>query len=347
MSLADVQSMKALKQLKDISINQLSINLFNPNDSNFINGQQLNLNTLVTASTYFTSGFIPVDMNTQYMFSNVRNYAFYDANRNYISGENLIGGKANAILSIFEYSNTKYIRFSTTTTNLSGAYVYKVPIQQRSKLFGKMIVGIGDSLTGQGYWQPYLRRKLGAFVNTYGVGGTKITDTTGTDTTAMCRDERINAMQNWGDYIILLGGTNDWGQHVALGTVSDTGTNTFYGALKTTAQKLTTRYPTSKIIFVAPPYSLKPGGVGWNDANGYLNNLNLSLIDYGTAMQTVARMYGFPFVDLFANCGWNSINIANYMQNEPQTFIHPNSGEGAERLAIEISRRLEQLANLA
>lgn len=341
-----IQSMKALKLLKEYSKHQISNNLFNPNE--ILDGQQLNGNSLVSAPNYFTSGFIPIETNVQYLISNARNIIFNDSNKNFINGStmNLNGQKANVVLSTHEFSNAKYIRFSALKTTLPNTYIYKIPLQSISKFLGKLTVVLGDSLTAQNMWQPYLRRKMGMFINNYGVGGTQVTDDSGNVTNAMCRDERITAMLSFCDYCIFLGGTNDWGHHIPLGSISDTGTNTFYGALKTVARKLTNKYPTSKIIFAAPPCSLKPGATGWSDVTGEKNNLGLTIADYGTAIGKVAQLYGFPFVDLYGNCGWNPINVSSFMQNEPNTLVHPND-LGAERMAIELERRLNSLAPLA
>lgn len=348
MSLADIQSIQAINKLRDISKNQITGNLLNTNDPNFVNGQLLNGNSApIVNASYFISGYIPVSYMSMYFASSVRSWNFYDVNYNYLGGEALYGAKSNSTIQVIDYSNTVYMRFSGLITNLSSAFIYKVPVQQLSPLFGKTALILGDSLTGQNHWQSHVRHRLGCYIQSYGVGGTKITDTTGTDTTAMSNDARINAMQSAGDVIVLFGGTNDWVQNVPIGYSTDTTNNTFMGACKVVAQKFANRYPNNKVLFVAPPYQLVPGRLGYADSTGYRNNLGYTIADYGSAMEEIARIMNVPFVSLHKSCGWNSNNISQYLTADPNAYLHPIDGEGGFRVAIAIAKALERLWDIA
>lgn len=175
------------------------------------------------------------------------------------------------------------------------------------------------------YWDLTIRVKVW--------GGTKVADTTGTDTTAMCRDERINQISTAANLITFMGGTNDWLQNVPLGTLSDTGTDTFYGAVKKVAEKLITRFPDQyrRIIFMATPYGKYPNRAGWSDTYGLKNNLGLTSGDYGKVIIEVARLYGIPCVDIYGTAGIHDINITTFMTNDG-ALIHPND-EGGKRIA--------------
>lgn len=329
--LSDIQAMKALKQLKNLAKDQLSPNLFNPNT--VLSGQSLNNGVPFANASYFVSDFIPVTNPSQLFVSNIRGYGFYDSNKNLIagSGDNIFGDRVNAVISVFEFSNIAYFRFNALLTFLPNVFVYKVPVQMQSPWLGKHVLQLGDSITAQAQWQPFLKRWLGLYYagQNFGVGGTLVTDMTGSDTTAMCRDERINVMTSTGDLITFMGGANDWSHNAPIGTIADTGTNTFYGAVKTVAQKLTSKYPTNPIIFMGTPFGLNPNKTGWADTSGAINNLGYNLGDYGRVVGEVARMYSFPFVDFYNTVGWNSGNITNYVTvDDPNTIIHPNATGG-------------------
>lgn len=104
-------------------------NLFNPNDENIVVGKLFNDNgeLTVTNASYLTSGYIEVEEGKTYFatvkrnetkYSVIRSHAFYDENKNFISGSGT--NSVNGQITIPTEQNVKYIRFSTYSTNYGG-----------------------------------------------------------------------------------------------------------------------------------------------------------------------------------------------------------------------------------
>ena len=320
----------------------LGKNLFNKSTVSVGYFVAFNTGLLSVNAPYSASDYIPVLPNTQYIRSYDHQVAFYDAEKVYISGNN------NTVTGAFiTPSNCVFLRTTTANTlidtyqlELGSAitayevYCYKIP-----KLFNvvttnwlnKIFSSLGDSITAQNTWQPAIASKFGLTLNNYGVGGSTVGDIDGTVTTAMCRDERINLIASNSDIVTFLGGTNDWAQNIPIGVISDTATNTFYGAIKMVAQKLITRFPTKRIIFMATPFGKYPSRAGWSDTYGLINNLGLTTQAYGKVIIEVSKLYGIPYIDVFGEAGWNDINIATYV-NFDGAYLHPNI-EGGKRIS--------------
>jgi lysophospholipase L1-like esterase len=198
----------------------------------------------------------------------------------------------------------------------------------------------GDSITAQSLWQPKVATRLGVVHTAYGVSGRQVSGSSG-----MCQDAAVNTLPTDTKLLLVLGGTNDWAQSRALGAVNSTNTEEFYGALNQMAQKLTTRLPTARIIFLTTPYGELPERVTsgtWTTA--HTNTAGLTTKAYAEAVRVAARRWGFPVVDL-DECGWNEINLTTYMQADGGS-IHPND-LGATRMAEVVTGRLLDLEPLS
>lgn len=342
MSLADIQSMKALKLLKKIP--DFS-NLFDPNKRT--SGQFLNADgSFITNANYYTSDFIPVLPSYRYFCFSVRVMVAYDINKNLISAPcNFTTVKSNIIVTI--PANVAYIRFSSQIALLGSTSRFSVITAPPNVWNGKVANALGDSVTSQGQWQPFINDALGITLNNYGVAGTLIADKTGTDTTAMCRDERINQLLSTADLVLAMGGMNDWAQNVALGTITDTVTSSFYGAVNTMAKKLITRFPTKRIVLMTPNFGKMANRAGWSDTYGLVNNVGLTTGDYGKAIIDVGRLYGIPVVDVYGNCGWSDINLSTYVGDDGGGVqIHPNAtgGQRIAEVAIGVLERIKPIS---
>ena len=173
---------------------------------------------------------------------------------------------------------------------------------------GKKACAYGDSITQQNIYPAVLKQKLGfkEIINK-GVGGRAMY--------TMATDDAIATIPEDSDVIIVMGGTNDWAQSQNLGTIDDSTTNTFYGSLNLTAQKLTEKFPTALIVFVTTPYGMLPKSTDFSDG-GRLNKNKLTTGDYGKCVIDVARKFGFPCADVYGNCGWNKYNIRSYIKDD-------------------------------
>ena len=79
----------------------------------------------------------------------------------------------------------------------------------------------------------------------YGVNGGKLAGTGGVV-------ERYTSMETNLDYVIVFAGHNDSSSSIEIGTETDTGITTFYGALNTLCKGLQTKYPKARILFMTP-----------------------------------------------------------------------------------------------
>lgn len=302
--------------------------------------------TMLVSATYGTTDFVPVFGGKQYFCSDVRSIAFFDADKNFIA---FTGGaysynppKTNCVVKT--HPNAVFMRVSSTLTNLKKADYRISLVNVQSKWANQIWSSFGDSLTAQQMWQPLVSERLGLMHYNFGIGGTKVADTTGTDTQAMCRDERINALDSRSTLISFLGFTNDWAQNVPLGTLGSTDVSTAYGALNILYQKLITKFPTARIIAMTPPFQKMPNRSGWSDTAGFKNTLGLTVVDYGKVTKEVSAMYGVPVIDLYANAGWCDINITTYVTNDGN-YLHPNT-EGGKRIAELVAGQLMRIEQL-
>ncbi|WP_241381534.1 SGNH/GDSL hydrolase family protein [Klebsiella pneumoniae] len=166
---------------------------------------------------------------------------------------------------------------------------------------------------------------------------------------SMCDDVRINALDtSAAAWICGPWGTNDWAQNIPIGTITDTVNTTVYGALNIIAQKLRARAPTKPILWATPfngDYD-SPRSAAWVDGetNGYGR-----VSDYAAAIRAVALRYGFPLIDLNADCGWTKFNSSNFLMTEGDTNpsrIHLNADTGPARISSLVIDRLTSLETL-
>lgn len=210
------------------------------------------------------------------------------------------------------------------------------------KIFNNMtLTTFGDSVTQGNTWQPNVVKELGFKTYTnLGVAGTRVS---GEVENAMWKDERIDKIPVDSNVIMFMGGTNDWGQNIKLGSIDNKDTDTFYGALNVIADKLTTKFPKAKIIFMSTTFAKNTNRGIFTDKTGIVNSLGLKNIDYGLATKKVAETRHITFIDL-TNL-WDEKNIKDYVGNENDAYIHPNE-KGGELMAQTIVNDLRKEAGV-
>jgi hypothetical protein len=342
---------------KNLSNVRRTRNLFNKStvrDNFYIDGS----GNITSNSTYCYSDFIEIERGVTYYghdgTDNMRFITYYDSNKDLVAiGDNLAHSTFNApitsavkyvIISVvkarkwaFQLEAGSALSFYQPFGIMSGNGVHGKNIVSNNSWYGGVMGSFGDSLTSQNTWQPIVADEIGVTLLNYGTSGTKVSDPAGTDATAMCRDERINAISTTCQLLTFLGGTNDWAQSIALGTIADTSPTTFYGALNTVALKLITRLPTTKIIWMTTPYGTYTSFS--SPASPYeTNNLGLRTSDYGACIMAVARLWGFPCVDLHGDSGINRINYTSLLTDR----LHWN-GLGSTRVARLILNKLQKI----
>jgi len=107
------------------------------------------------------------------------------------------------------------------------------------------------------------------------------------------------------DFITIMGALNDFEYEV--GTFTDSGDETFYGALYTYYKELTEKYPETPIGVITSP----PRITCWGENGVYVGHIN-AVID-------MAGFYSLPVLDLYRNSGlrpWDEENSLRYFAHE-------------------------------
>ena len=204
----------------------------------------------------------------------------------------------------------------------------------------KVILCLGDSITAgalssspQTSYVGRLKQLSGACVVGYGSGGSRISkQTKPSDNPVLDRDFilRSEQMQSSADYVVVFGGTNDFGHGDApLGTLGDDTPYTFYGALFCLYTQLKSKYPTAKIVAVTPLH--RKDEKAPLERGYYLSPLK----DYVSAIKKVAEKFSIPVLDLFSNKELNFKQIENSEKYFSGDGLHPND-LGHEIIANEL-----------
>lgn len=163
--------------------------------------------------------------------------------------------------------------------NVGRGYIYLNTSTLNMRI--KKIACLGDSITegvnADGWqWHRYIdqwckNNGIETTVVNLGIGGTSVC------TSSYVTDElqpfvnRLDTIPTDADVIVIFGGTNDWGNNATLGTISDTGTSTFYGAYKHILEWLAINRPNAKVMTMTPLKRYYRGTV-WVNARTTPNN---------------------------------------------------------------------------
>ncbi|MDH2328695.1 SGNH/GDSL hydrolase family protein [Cereibacter sp. SYSU M97828] len=187
-----------------------------------------------------------------------------------------------------------------------------MPDTAGSPLAGKVLAGLGDSITYgfiprnypgyPGRLSSYLQRmgeKLGAAqILNHGISGSTLAYDAARN--PMCR--RLADLDNTADLIIVMGGTNDVRNGIALGQMGDSTDATYYGALDVIARGLLEKYrygqgtavgAGKKIVFATPIRLIEQGS----------GQLNAQLPAFQEAVLRVGEKYAIPVFDSYNDSG--------------------------------------------
>lgn len=146
-------------------------------------------------------------------------------------------------------------------------FTTKIPKFVNDVLYGKKLLVFGDSMAyghtiPDKVWVKLLADKYNmTLINKAQNGTTIVRKTTTIGDSEFLDTDSIYAkvMDNLNnpvdaDYVVVFGGTNDIARNdqCTLGTIDDTSSQTFYGALNAICQRLIQTYPTGHICFITP-----------------------------------------------------------------------------------------------
>lgn len=269
--------------------------------------------------------------------STVRGFSVYSITEN-----------ASYTVDIFIYDITENKYVDKIDFAVGGAEIKNVKSDLDKPYYGKVLCTYGDSITAQQTWQDYVQRELGfsKYYN-HGVGGRRLM--------AMATDECLAEITEDFDIMLVMGGTNDWAQDRAIGTEDDintddqTFTGTFYGGLNALMKKLTTKYPTKRIVFMTQTPTKNKNGESFflkkGSADGLKNSNGDTTRDFAKATLNACGNNHVPCVDLNSLVGWNENNISSFVSNEDDMFFHPTS-IGGKRMAECISGFLKSIQSI-
>ncbi len=197
------------------------------------------------------------------------------------------------------------------------------------KTTGKSIIFLGDSITeGAGAackenCYVSLVAKDGEFAvgHNFGVSATRIAPQRveqGAHKETFV--ERIARLPETADYVLVFGGTNDYGHGDApMGKRGDVDEETFYGSVYVLLNGLMDKYPTAKIALLTPIHRANEHRL-FNEFG--VRNVG-SLSDYAQAEREVCEELGIPVLDLYKTsgiCPDNEVNRKTYATDG----LHPN-----------------------
>ena len=178
---------------------------------------------------------------------------------------------------------------------------------------GKVINFLGDSIT-QGVGASCAEKNYVnqtkeilnlAAANNYGISGTRIAPRkVPLDAYVDPRwfVTRVPDMDPDADGIVVFGGTNDFGHGDApLGSVTDEGEDTFYGAMKNLCEKLLEKYPGKPIVILTPLHRSSEDDILGDGKHKIA--LGQPLSAFARAVRDVAAYYSLPVLDLWSMSG--------------------------------------------
>lgn len=219
--------------------------------------------------------------------------------------------------------------FNSYCTTDNGLAQLRVEEPGWSALWKKAIIFLGDSYianNGQPFadtWAYKLGRKYNMTVTNAGINGN------GMVSGSNPMSERYTSLSSDADYVVVVGGTNDFNNQMAI--------STFKSNLETFVQGLISKYPTSKLAF----FTIWNGLTNATPAGGGTKTYEKG--EYNDAIVEVCGKYGVPVFDSWRRSGmwpfnasfrsayfqgandWSHLNAAGHDRFLPQADAFLNS----------------------
>lgn len=219
--------------------------------------------------------------------------------------------------------------FNSYCTTDNGLAQLRVEEPGWGALWKKSIIFLGDSYianNGQPFadtWAYKLGRKYNMTVTNAGINGN------GMVSGSNPMSERYTSLSSDADYVVVVGGTNDFNNQMAI--------STFKANLETFVQGLISKYPTSKLAF----FTIWNGLTNTSPAGGGAKTYEKG--EYNDAIVEVCGKYGVPVYDSWRRSGmwpfnasfrsayfqgandWSHLNAAGHDRFLPQADAFLNS----------------------
>jgi lysophospholipase L1-like esterase len=146
------------------------------------------------------------------------------------------------------------------------------------------------------------------------------------------RDAAIGRLMTVGfenvTYVGLEYGTNDFRYDRPIGEDSNTGSDTFKGALNYSVQSLVRRFPKLRVFLMTPWWMPTFDG---RDSDVFPNEAGFLLRDYVAAMSRVAQLNHIPCLDLWSTSGVGKLNVHEFTSGDG---VHLNDAGAVRRAEI-------------
>ena len=274
------------------------------------------------------------------------NYAFYDADKKYISG-----AAADMAKPVKAPEYASYIRYTIKLDSTSErAMLYltfmqtekapeqfvkseKITSTAETELFkDKKIFIVGDQqIQNAGVWTKLVDKRLGAGV--MGVKGFGNLSFTVNDYCSLCIDKTTNTFPKDADYMIVSAGYYDWINSWGIGT--DISSN---GGIYDFLDIAKVKWPKTKLIMLTVP-NIKNAADGFTGA-GLYNKLGMSTADYAQQIAEACEKSNVPVINVTDM--WSEGEISTYMNLNNLSYIYPNE-EGGKLIADAVVEKLIEL----
>jgi hypothetical protein len=322
---------------------------------------------------YFVSDYMPVlpsDVIYGVGGQTISSVVLYDANKARITAvqPNFASVGYVSRITLSSYANIAYIRISDLMANINTLCIAKSPIYKYepynaldlsvvSKVNNAMLNfwegkngdSLGDSITGQNYFQKYTKQyfNLAKFSN-HGIGGTTLSGNANANGDSMWMDSRINALDVDADFITVLGGQNDGVVAIGSLTLENYDTNTYAGALNVLISKLLYKYAKNVGYYTNVNYSSVAQITTAKDVIIILctpfyvpsESEPYRLKNMANAVREIAKLWGLNVCDLSNKSGLN-YGVSNIYWSTDRT--HPLEAGHRDRITPVLIGVMEQI----
>ena len=197
---------------------------------------------------------------------------------------------------VTEFTVTDAFDGSWTESDVStspASVIYKIDGLGTEYFHGKKWAALGTSITAQNKYVPPLALLLGATAQNLGVSGASLAS--GAHYGSLGIYNKITDIDVDTSLVTLEAGINDFGtDNSTLGSLGDTTTATFYGALYAAGVAIKTQAPNAEIVFITPY-----GGHSTHAThrNFRTNSNGETLFEYQKAVKEVAGQLGIACID--------------------------------------------------